>query len=1001
MYVNNVIHSMRHIIGFISKLIVPALILIFPLSSLGAEVNPTAVNLPAYASEHLPDFIDVPHPGGGYRSNVDLGEQIAYQDIPPSAQIESESTAIGFINYNGVPVEGATVAIIGPTATITMTTQPGPLSVDPYFTVTLSDPPLNALPNDVLKMGFSYSNQENISSLRVAAGEQELHGHLSSTCGPTDINESLISTNTIWTPECGPYRVHQNLMIESSFRLTVTAGTTVEFDPGRALLDNGFLFTNGTSNALVTFTSLNQTPGEWNYIQINTASILLGALVEYAGGADLEDSAAIRVDNGEAFFDNLIVRYSDSDGIQVYDDGDVQMNDMIISDNAGWGIVESSTSNNMYIYNSTVQFNGDGGIWIKITTVGKIYNNYIADNMGSGIYIQDSNLYVNIAGNIICRNQGSDGGGIEFFSSSGNIENNFIWDNHVTNRGGGIRVFSAAPEIRNNFILENSTIGSIYVGGGGLHLRPSSGLPPVNNNVIVGNTSVGLGGGIHDQAGNDVDISGNSILRNHADGMGGGIYADYPEYINTSIVTNTILENTAGVGQGAIQLTAKSDPIHLNNMYDNGDYTLFYGAPYDPANLLNAKFNWWGTDALGEIPALIWDWYDDSSLAEVNYSNPLTTSSINAPVTPPRNFVSVSEASTITLEWSPNLETDLAGYMLYIDTSDQLEIDTILGAVTPIDLGMTTAVTITDVPVGIYSMAVTAYDIQADGVKDWREGHESYFSQVETAIIGDSPQADFYGYPLNGTLPLEVNFTDTSTGDFDSWYWDFGDGGTSIDQHPTHIYTVSDTYTVTLTVNGPLGSDSEIKPAYINAFAEGTPPKASFSASPTSGIAPLIVNFTDTSIGAIDSWSWDFGDGATSTDQHPTHVYTVSDTYTVMLTVDGQYGSDTETNHGYITVNSAGGNPPVADFSANPTSGDAPLMVDFSDTSTGDVDSWYWAFGDGGWSTDQHPTHVYTDSDIYTVTLTVNGPNGGDIETKPGYISVGSGTMTFLPLAMR
>ena len=67
-------------------------------------------------------------------------------------------------------------------------------------------------------------------------------------------------------------------------------------------------------------------------------------------------------------------------------------------------------------------------------------------------------------------------------------------------------------------------------------------------------------------------------------------------------------------------------------------------------------------------------------------------------------------------------------------------------------------------------------------------------------------------------LPLTVNFTDTSTGDFDSWYWTFGDGEISAAQHPTHIYTVSDTYTVTLTVDGPTGIDSEIKPGYITVF---------------------------------------------------------------------------------------------------------------------------------------------------------------------------------------
>jgi PKD repeat protein len=900
MRANDTIHSMHKTTIFLLKLIVPVLMLLLPLNSLGAAGDVIPRFNPAYASDHIPDGIFIVLEEGCTHAEGDLHERIAYPDIPPLVQSESKATAIGYINYDGIPVEGAAVSIIGPTAIFSTTTQPGPLSVDPYFTVTLSAPPLNALPDDLLKMAFSYSNQENITAFKVGSGEQELYGHLSSTCGPTEINDPLISTNTIWTPECGPYHVHQNLMIESTVALTVSAGTTIEFDSGRALLAEGFLGTDGTSNALVTFTSPNQTPGEWSYIQINTASILNGALVEYAGGADLENNAAIRVDSGDAVFDNVIVRSNASDGVQVYNDSDVQMNDMLIADNTGWGIVEDSTTFNMDIYNSTVQFNADGGIWIKNAGVGEIYSNYIADNMGRGISVDNSNLYINIAGNIICRNQHSYGGGI-YFRDSGIIENNLIWENQAESRGGGVYVYSAEPEIKNNFILENRAINSSY-GGGGLYLRPVNGQPTVNNNVIVGNSAFGDGGGIYSFVSNNQDILNNSILRNHADGQGGGIYADYPDYINASIETNTILENTAGSGQGAIHLTAKSDPINDNNIYNNSDYTLFYGAPYAPENLLNAQQNWWGTDVIGDIPSLIWDWYDDASLSEVDYSNPLTTSSITAPVTPPQDFVSTTDTFTITLEWSPNLETDLAGYKLYFSTSDKLEIDAILGNLTALDLGMATGVTITDVPVGIYNMAVTAYDLEADGDKDWRQGHESWFSQVETAIIGDAPQANFYADPLNGTLPLTVNFTDTSTGDIDSWYWAFGDGETSTEQHPTHIYTVSDTYTVTLTVDGPLGSDSETKPGYITVGSTGTVSEADFTATPTSGGVPLTVDFTDISTGEIDSWYWTFGDGETSTEQHPTHIYTDTNVYTVTLTVNGPTGIDTEIKPGYITV---------------------------------------------------------------------------------------------------
>jgi len=81
-----------------------------------------------------------------------------------------------------------------------------------------------------------------------------------------------------------------------------------------------------------------------------------------------------------------------------------------------------------------------------------------------------------------------------------------------------------------------------------------------------------------------------------------------------------------------------------------------------------------------------------------------------------------------------------------------------------------------------------------------------------------------------------------------------------------------------------------------------TAPTASFTAAPTSGVAPLSVAFTDTSTGPPTSWSWAFGDGGTSSAQHPTHTYTAAGTYTVSLTATNAAGSDTTTRTGYVTV---------------------------------------------------------------------------------------------------
>jgi len=168
------------------------------------------------------------------------------------------------------------------------------------------------------------------------------------------------------------------------------------------------------------------------------------------------------------------------------------------------------------------------------------------------------------------------------------------------------------------------------------------------------------------------------------------------------------------------------------------------------------------------------------------------------------------------------------------------------------------------------------------------------------------------------------------------------------------------------------------------------PPVANFSGTPTSGDYPLTVSFTDLSSGSPTSWSWNFGDGVgTSTAQNPSYIYETAGTYTVSLTATNAYGSDTETKTDYITVTAPSTNPPVADFSGTPTSGDYPLTVSFTDLSTESPTLWSWDFGDGvGTSTVQNPSYIYDAAGTYTVSLTATNAYGSDDEIKVDYITV-------------
>ncbi|AKB30309.1 cell surface protein [Methanosarcina siciliae T4/M] len=175
--------------------------------------------------------------------------------------------------------------------------------------------------------------------------------------------------------------------------------------------------------------------------------------------------------------------------------------------------------------------------------------------------------------------------------------------------------------------------------------------------------------------------------------------------------------------------------------------------------------------------------------------------------------------------------------------------------------------------------------------------------------------------------------------------------------------------------------------------AEVSLPEANFSSNVSSGKAPLTVGFTDESTGeGITDWAWDFeNDGnVDSTEQNPVHTYTADGNYTVNLTVTSAAGSDSEVKDAYIVVSESLPESPVANFTATPTSGNAPLTVNFTDASTGTVSSYAWDFDNDGNvdSTEQSPSYIYAAVGTYTVNLTVTGTGGSDSEVKVDLVEV-------------
>jgi PKD repeat protein len=161
------------------------------------------------------------------------------------------------------------------------------------------------------------------------------------------------------------------------------------------------------------------------------------------------------------------------------------------------------------------------------------------------------------------------------------------------------------------------------------------------------------------------------------------------------------------------------------------------------------------------------------------------------------------------------------------------------------------------------------------------------------------------------------------------------------------------------------------------------PPVASATASVTSGTAPLTVAFSSVNStdpdGTIVGYRWNFGDGTTSTEPNPVHVYNSPGAFPAVLTVTDNSGF-TATSGVTINVSTAANLLPVAVVGANVTSGNAPLTVNFSSQGSYDPDgaiaSYAWNFGNGAASNQANPSYTYTSAGNYMATLTVTD-NGG------------------------
>ncbi len=583
----------------------------------------------------------------------------------------------------------------------------------------------------------------------------------------------------------------------------------------------------------------------------------------------------------------------------------------------------------------------------------------------------------------------------------------FTIQNGRSNQGGG-GIYSSnysTPSIENVIIVSNSYIGP-YPGGGGVYCWASN--ISLENVIISDNYSDGYGGGIFSYA-SDINLENVTIIDNYADGPGGGIYLIY-DFINGSTFKNVIIANNTADSPGAGIYLSNTSPcmenmtitgnsggygyvgagIHCYNsnpsivnsiVSDNMDGFGICVSSGTPSITYSNFFNnengnfyncgqWMGvnvtTNANGDSCDVYMNIQLDPLFVDIgNKDYHLTSSSPCVDAGDPNSFPdpdgTIADMGAFYFDQFP--------YMLVADFNSDLTIGTVPLVVNFTDLSIP----------GLLGNPIIEWewDFDNDGTIDSSEQNPLFTytesglytvtltvgdgSNTDTEIkvdyitVGETILADFEANPLSGLVPLEVQFTDLSTGglpalirnsksyeqskvlestnsrEIVSWEWDFDNDGTidSSEQNPFFTYTEAGLYTVTLTVSDGSNTDTETKVDYIT-IAE--PIIADFEANLLSGLQPLEVQFTDLSTGGLStlmrnsnnykqsrvlentnsreivSWQWDFDNDGTidSNEQNPLFTYTEAGLFTVTLTVSDGTNEDTEIKVDYIEVAGTG-----------------------------------------------------------------------------------------------
>ena len=271
------------------------------------------------------------------------------------------------------------------------------------------------------------------------------------------------------------------------------------------------------------------------------------------------------------------------------------------------------------------------------------------------------------------------------------------------------------------------------------------------------------------------------------------------------------------------------------------------------------------------------------------------------------------------------------------------------------------------------------YDLPGTYLVEFEIENDCGFEVLEETIeIYDEPNALFSSATQTGCINVPFQFTDISYGNIEDYLWTFPGGSpeTSTDINPDVVYFTPGDYDVTLEVSNPEGESIITEVSYITIIAQ---PTAGFTYS----AANTTLTFNNNSVGAT-SYSWDFGDGLSSTEEEPEHTYDSPGFYNVTLNIANECGTDA------IQQTIAVYDQPNALFSSTTQTGCADEAFQFNNMSYGNIVQHNWTFPGGtpATSSDVNPVVSYNLPGIYDVILEVINPSGESTQTELSYITI-------------